>query len=159
MKSVQSFRNLRATCKLCFPVEDEDGYYITQMMMNAAEQAEEFAISIWHKFQSWKVIHFSHLPQVVHPLSKSNTSFTYELNINIIISCSGSKTTTFCILDTVLRFQHLSASNQSSGFIQKQGTYGHTCLVSYLLTTKISIGQRELVSVGSRISHQKNPTL
>jgi len=44
-------------------VEDEDGYYITQMMMNAAEQAEEFAISIWHKFQSWKVIHFSHLPQ------------------------------------------------------------------------------------------------
>ena len=32
-------------------------------MMNAAEQAEEFAISIWHKFQSWKVIHFSHLPQ------------------------------------------------------------------------------------------------
>ena len=47
-----------------FSVEDEDGYYITQMMMNAAEQAEEFAISIWHKFQSWKVIHFSHLPQV-----------------------------------------------------------------------------------------------
>ena len=33
------------------------------MMMNAAEQAEEFAIAIWHKLQSWKVIHFSHLPQ------------------------------------------------------------------------------------------------
>ena len=49
-------------------MEDEDGYYITQMMMNAAEQAEEFAISIWHKFQSWKVIHFSHLPQVVHAI-------------------------------------------------------------------------------------------
>ena len=32
-------------------------------MMNAAEQAEEFAIAMWHKFQSWKVIHFSHLPQ------------------------------------------------------------------------------------------------
>ena len=31
--------------------------------MNAAEQAEEFAIAIWHKLQSWKVIHFSHLPQ------------------------------------------------------------------------------------------------
>ena len=24
---------------------------------------EEFAIAIWHKLQSWKVIHFSHLPQ------------------------------------------------------------------------------------------------
>jgi len=45
-------------------VEEELGYFpITQLMMNAAEQAEEFAISIWHKFQSWKVIHFSHLPQ------------------------------------------------------------------------------------------------
>merc|ERR1719447_1369385 len=33
------------------------------MMMNAAEQAEEFAIAIWHKLQSWKVVHFSHLPQ------------------------------------------------------------------------------------------------
>lgn len=44
--------------------EDYDGYYdIKGMMMNAAEQAEEFAIAIWHKFQSWKVIHFSHLPQ------------------------------------------------------------------------------------------------
>jgi adiponectin receptor len=32
-------------------------------MMHAAEPAEEFALSIWHKFQSWKVIHFSHLPQ------------------------------------------------------------------------------------------------
>ncbi|CAB4066179.1 ADIPOR [Lepeophtheirus salmonis] len=26
-------------------------------------QAEEFAISIWHKLQSWKVTHFSNLPQ------------------------------------------------------------------------------------------------
>lgn len=39
------------------------GYDIKGMMMNAAEQAEEFAIAIWHKLQSWKVIHFSHLPQ------------------------------------------------------------------------------------------------
>ena len=37
--------------------------YFLGMMMNAAEQAEEFAIAIWHKLQSWKVIHFSHLPQ------------------------------------------------------------------------------------------------
>jgi len=39
------------------------GYDLKNMMMNAAEQAEEFAIAIWHKLQSWKVIHFSHLPQ------------------------------------------------------------------------------------------------
>ena len=39
------------------------GYDLKGMMMNAAEQAEEFAIAIWHKLQSWKVIHFSHLPQ------------------------------------------------------------------------------------------------
>ena len=38
-------------------------FLFTGMMMNAAEQAEEFAIAIWHKLQSWKVIHFSHLPQ------------------------------------------------------------------------------------------------
>ena len=25
------------------------------MMYNAAEQAEEFAMNVWHKFQSWKV--------------------------------------------------------------------------------------------------------
>ena len=112
-------------------MEDEDGYYITQMMMNAAEQAEEFAISIWHKFQSWKVIHFSHLPQVVHAIMEIIIKHNFYVRNNIKISSSGSKTTTFCILDTVLRFQHLSASNQSSEFTQKQGTYGHTCLVSY----------------------------
>lgn len=33
------------------------------MMYNAAEQAEEFAINVWHKFQSWKVVGFSNLPQ------------------------------------------------------------------------------------------------
>ncbi len=43
--------------------EEYWGYDIKGMMMNAAEQAEEFAIAIWHKLQSWKVIHFSHLPQ------------------------------------------------------------------------------------------------
>lgn len=45
-------------------VDDEYwGHDIKGMMLNAAEQAEEFAIAIWHKLQSWKVIHFSHLPQ------------------------------------------------------------------------------------------------
>lgn len=53
--------------------EDEDGVdgvdpasedgYILGMMHNAAEQAEEFAMSIWHKLTKWKVIHFSSLPQ------------------------------------------------------------------------------------------------
>ena len=46
--------------------EVDDEYWgsdIKGMMLNAAEQAEEFAIAIWHKLQSWKVIHFSHLPQ------------------------------------------------------------------------------------------------
>nr|ACO15235.1 ADIPOR-like receptor CG5315 [Caligus clemensi] len=38
-------------------------YDLKGMMLNAAEQAEEFAISIWHKLQSWKVTHFSNLPQ------------------------------------------------------------------------------------------------
>jgi hypothetical protein len=33
------------------------------MMYNAAEQAEEFAMNVWHKFQSWKVVGFSTLPQ------------------------------------------------------------------------------------------------
>ena len=44
-------------------VDGDDEYWGYRIMMNAAEQAEEFAIAIWHKFQSWKVIHFSHLPQ------------------------------------------------------------------------------------------------
>ena len=44
--------------------DDEEylGHDIKGMMMNAAEQAEEFAIAIWHKLQSWKVVHFSLLP-------------------------------------------------------------------------------------------------
>ena len=52
-------------CTLDVPegVEGDEEYWGYRIMMNAAEQAEEFAISIWHKFQSWKVIHFSHLPQ------------------------------------------------------------------------------------------------
>ena len=33
------------------------------VMYNAAEQAEEFAITVWHKFQSWKVVGFTTLPQ------------------------------------------------------------------------------------------------
>jgi len=33
------------------------------IMNNAAEQAEEFALNVWHKFQSWKVVGFSNLPQ------------------------------------------------------------------------------------------------
>jgi len=33
------------------------------LMHNAAEQAEEFAINVWHKFQSWKVVGFYNLPQ------------------------------------------------------------------------------------------------
>ena len=50
------------------PEEDEDAddywsYDIRGMMHNAAEQAEEFAIAIWHKLQSWKVVHFTGLPQ------------------------------------------------------------------------------------------------
>lgn len=40
-----------------------DEYWGLRHLVNAAEQAEEFAIAIWHKLQSWKVIHFSHLPQ------------------------------------------------------------------------------------------------
>merc|ERR1712038_1494445 len=34
-------------------VEGDEEYWGYRIMMNAAEQAEEFAISIWHKFQSW----------------------------------------------------------------------------------------------------------
>jgi len=33
------------------------------MMYNAAENAEAFAMGVWHKFQSWKVVGFSTLPQ------------------------------------------------------------------------------------------------
>jgi len=33
------------------------------MMYNAAENAEAFAMSLWLKFQSWKVVGFSNLPQ------------------------------------------------------------------------------------------------
>ena len=33
------------------------------LMYNAAEQAEEFAINVWHKFQSWNVVGFYNLPQ------------------------------------------------------------------------------------------------
>ena len=32
-------------------------------LTNAAEQAEEFAMNVWHKFQSWKVVGFANLPQ------------------------------------------------------------------------------------------------
>lgn len=44
-------------------INDGDEYWGLRHLVNAAEQAEEFAIAIWHKLQSWKVIHFSHLPQ------------------------------------------------------------------------------------------------
>ncbi len=43
--------------------EDADDGYLRMFMHNAAEQAEEFALSIWHKLSKWKVIHFSSLPQ------------------------------------------------------------------------------------------------
>jgi len=33
------------------------------LVYNAAENAEVFAMSVWHKFQSWKVVGFSNLPQ------------------------------------------------------------------------------------------------
>lgn len=33
------------------------------LMYNAAENAESFAMGVWHKFQSWKVVGFSTLPQ------------------------------------------------------------------------------------------------
>eukprot|EP00092_Neocalanus_flemingeri_P071891 GFUD01088382.1.p1 GENE.GFUD01088382.1~~GFUD01088382.1.p1 ORF type:complete len:540 (+),score=161.29 GFUD01088382.1:69-1688(+) len=33
------------------------------LMNNAAENAEVFAMNVWHKFQSWKVVGFSTLPQ------------------------------------------------------------------------------------------------
>lgn len=33
------------------------------LMYNAAEQAEDFALTVWHKFQSWKVVQFTTLPQ------------------------------------------------------------------------------------------------
>jgi len=33
------------------------------LMYNAAEQAEDFAMTVWHKFQSWKVVQFTTLPQ------------------------------------------------------------------------------------------------
>jgi len=41
----------------------EWGIDIRGFMHNAAEQAEDFAINVWHRFQSWKVCHFHHLPQ------------------------------------------------------------------------------------------------
>ncbi len=43
--------------------DDNWGPYLRGRMHNAAEQAEEFAIAMWHKLQSWKVIHFTSLPQ------------------------------------------------------------------------------------------------
>ena len=33
------------------------------LMYNAAENAEVFAMTVWHKFQSWKVVGFSDLPR------------------------------------------------------------------------------------------------
>lgn len=33
-----------------------DEYWGLRHLVNAAEQAEEFAIAMWHKLQSWKVI-------------------------------------------------------------------------------------------------------
>ena len=33
------------------------------LVYNAAENAEVFAMNVWHKFQSWKVVGFSNLPQ------------------------------------------------------------------------------------------------
>ena len=31
--------------------------------ISSSSQAEEFALNVWHKFQSWKVVGFSNLPQ------------------------------------------------------------------------------------------------
>eukprot|EP00095_Tigriopus_kingsejongensis_P003542 maker-scaffold106_size358372-snap-gene-2.32 protein:Tk03542 transcript:maker-scaffold106_size358372-snap-gene-2.32-mRNA-1 annotation:"adipor-like receptor cg5315" len=43
--------------------EEPWAYDLRGRMVNAAEQAEEFAILMWHKLQSWKVVHFTGLPQ------------------------------------------------------------------------------------------------
>jgi len=41
--------------KFVFQINDGDEYWGLRHLVNAAEQAEEFAIAIWHKLQSWKV--------------------------------------------------------------------------------------------------------
>ena len=38
------------------------------LVYNAAENAEVFAMNVWHKFQSWKVVGFSNLPQFLQVL-------------------------------------------------------------------------------------------
>jgi hypothetical protein len=40
---------------LFLQINDGDEYWGLRHLVNAAEQAEEFAIAIWHKLQSWKV--------------------------------------------------------------------------------------------------------
>ena len=46
------------------------------LVYNAAENAEVFAMNVWHKFQSWKVVGFSNLPQFLQVQTKK--SFKYS---------------------------------------------------------------------------------
>lgn len=45
------------------------------LVYNAAENAEVFAMNVWHKFQSWKVVGFSNLPQFLQVYSGGARSF------------------------------------------------------------------------------------
>jgi len=45
------------------PWSDPRWLDIRPLMYNAAENAEVFAVNMWKKFQSWKVVGFSNLPQ------------------------------------------------------------------------------------------------
>ena len=45
------------------PWSDPRWLDLRPLMYNAAENAEVFAMNMWKKFQSWKVVGFSNLPQ------------------------------------------------------------------------------------------------
>ena len=46
------------------------------LVYNAAENAEVFAMNVWHKFQSWKVVGFSNLPQFLQVQTKQVKIFS-----------------------------------------------------------------------------------
>ena len=49
------------------------------LVYNAAENAEVFAMNVWHKFQSWKVVGFSNLPQFLQVTWETRSKIVLKL--------------------------------------------------------------------------------
>ena len=93
------------------------------LVYNAAENAEVFAMNVWHKFQSWKVVGFSNLPQF---LQVQETEIFSILNLPLYRTMISSRR----VIDLPYRASR-SVSSRYSVSTPRLATSGHICLVSW----------------------------